>query len=176
MDPDNNLELDFQELLKKTVKIVKLRKKLGGIIKSDKNNSQVSNLVDRCDKKAFLSSPPNSFVLFPTSTFKPLIIVLSSDFVARSEDKNVKQLTEMMQSLAFLVRTLQLHLGQALIGVGQPALSNQTFQIASNPRNCSISLTFLVGVDKYLYYWFQAHFLKRNCPAFQKDLNSNRIH
>lgn len=36
--------------------------------------------------------------------------------------------------------------------------------------------SFPAGVDKRLYCWSQAHFLKRNCPAFQEDLNGNRIH
>lgn len=40
----------------------------------------------------------------------------------------------------------------------------------------SISLAFPAGVDKCLYCWSQSHFLKRGCPAFHKDLNSNRIH
>lgn len=82
----------------------------------------------------------------------------------------------MMKGLALSVRTLQTHLGQAQIGVSQPSLSNQTFQIASNPGNRSTSSTFPAGVSKCLYCWSQARFLKRNCPAFQEDLNSNRIH
>lgn len=105
MDPDNDLKLDFQELLKKIVKIVKLKKKLSVMVKSDENNSQVSNLVDKYDKEAFISSPPNLSTPLLTSTFKPLIAVPSSNFVAKSEDKNIKQLTEMMHSLAFLIHT-----------------------------------------------------------------------
>ena len=132
---------------------MKLRKKLGGMVKSDENNSQVNDLVDRCDEEAFISSPPNSSAPLPASTFKPPIAALSSSFVTKSKDKNVKQLTEMMQSLALSVRTFQSHLGQAQIGISQPALSNQTFQIASNPGNRSISSTFPVGVDKCLYCW-----------------------
>lgn len=96
MDPNDNLELDFQELLKMTINIVKLRKKLSSIIKFNKKNSQVSNLVDRCDKDALISSTPNPFTPLPNSIFKPPVTNSATNFIIKLEDKNVKQLIEMM--------------------------------------------------------------------------------
>ena len=90
MDFDDDLELDFQELLKKIVKIVKLRKKLGGMVKSNKKNSQVSDLVDRCDKEILISSPLNLSTPLFASTFKPFITIPSSNLVTRLENTNVK--------------------------------------------------------------------------------------
>lgn len=96
--------------------MIKLKRKLGGMVRSDEKNSQVSNLIDKCDQKALISSPPNAFAPLPASTFKPPVAVTNTNLVTKSEDKNVKELTEMMQSLAFLVRTLQIQLGQAQRG------------------------------------------------------------
>ena len=72
------------------------------MVKSDKKNSQISNLMDKQNEQALISSSSNSFVPFLASTFKLLIIVLSSNLVTRSENTNHKQLTEIMQSLALL--------------------------------------------------------------------------
>ena len=96
MNFDDDLELGFQKLLKKTVKIVKLRKKLGDMVKFDKKNSQITNLVDKCDKKALISLPSNPSIPLLTSTFKLLIAVPSFNLVIRSEDTNVKQITKMI--------------------------------------------------------------------------------
>lgn len=60
------------------------------MIKSDKKNSQVSNLVDRYDEKALISLPPNLSALLLASTFKSPIAVPSSNLVTRLEDTNVK--------------------------------------------------------------------------------------
>lgn len=96
LDPDNDLKLDFQDLLQKTMKMVKLKKKLGGIIKSDKKNSQVSNLVNRCDEEVFISFSPNAFAPFSDSIFKPFIAASSANFITKPEDKNIKQLTKII--------------------------------------------------------------------------------
>ena len=42
------------------------------MVKSDKTKSQVSDLVDKYDKKALISLLPNLFVPLPASTFKLL--------------------------------------------------------------------------------------------------------
>ena len=176
LDPDDDLELDFQELLQKTTKMIKLKKKLGGMVRSDEKNSQVSDLVDRCDQEALIGSPPNAFAPLPASTFLPPVAAANTNVVSKSEDKNVKELTEMMQSLALSVRTIQTHLGQTPVGISQSSLPNPPYQPANNLVRRSTGLSFPAGVDKCLYCWSQEHFLKRDCPAFQEDLNSNRIH
>ena len=81
------------------------------MVKFDKKNSQVNNLVDKYNKKALISLPPNSSTLLFTLTFKPPIAVLSFNLITRSDDTNVKQLTEMIHSLALFVRIIQMHLG-----------------------------------------------------------------
>lgn len=80
------------------------------MVKSDKRNSQVSNLVDRYDKEALISLLPNPSASFPSSIFKPFIVFTSSNFLTRIENKNIKRLTKMMQSLVLSVWTIQTHL------------------------------------------------------------------
>ena len=130
------------------MKMVKSKKKLGGMVRLDEKNSQVSDLVDRCDEEALISSPPNAFVPLSDSTFKSPIAASSTHSVTQPEDRNDKKLTEMMQSLALSVRTIQTHLGQAQIGISQPSLSKPPFQSARNPVRCSAGSSFPAGVDK----------------------------
>lgn len=52
--------------------------------------------MDRCDSKALINLPPNAFALLFASTFLPLITAANIDMVSKSEDKNVKELTEMI--------------------------------------------------------------------------------
>ena len=176
MDSDDDLELDFQELLKKTIKIVKLRKKLSGMVKSDEKNSQVSDLVDRYDEEALISSPPNPSAPLPASTFKLPIAVPSSNLITRSEDTNVKQLTEIMQSLALSVHTIQTYLGQTQIGAAQSLTYIPQYPSNTGSTKPLSAPGFGTGVDKCLYCWSREHYLTRDCPAFQEDLNNNCIH
>ena len=106
LDFENNSELDFQELLKKTIRIVKLIKKLYGMIKSNERNSQISNLIDRYDEEAMINNSPNYFTSFSNPTLKPPVITLTNNFIAKSQDKNVKQLTEKIPSLFLSVRII----------------------------------------------------------------------
>ena len=92
---------------------MKLRKKLGGIVKSDEKNIQVSNLIDKYDEKALINSLSNPSAPFLDSTFKSLAATSTVNFVAKLEDKNIKQLTEMMQSLALSICTIQSHLSKS---------------------------------------------------------------
>lgn len=67
--------------------------------------------MDRCNQEALINSPPNVFTSLLTSIFLPLVAAANINMVSKSEDKNVKELTEMIQSLALLVHTIQTHLG-----------------------------------------------------------------
>lgn len=76
------------------------------MIKSDDKNSQVSNLVDRCNEETLISLLSNLFATLFASILKTSIIVPSSKFVTRLKDIIVKQLTEMIQSFALFVYTI----------------------------------------------------------------------
>lgn len=64
-------------------------------MRSDEKNSQVNNLVDRCDQEALISSPPNAFILFFTSTFLLPVTAAKPTVISKSEDKNIKKLTKL---------------------------------------------------------------------------------
>lgn len=68
------------------MKMVKLKKKLGGMVRSVEKNSQVSDLMSRCDEEALISSPPNASAPLPASTFKPPVAASGADSVTKSED------------------------------------------------------------------------------------------
>lgn len=67
-----------------------MKKTLNDIVKFDKKNRQVSNLVDRFDEKTLISSLPNPFTSFFNSTFQSLIAVLTTNFIAKLDDENYK--------------------------------------------------------------------------------------
>lgn len=94
---------------------------------SDKKNSQVSNLVIGYDQEALIGSPLNVFASLLASTILSPVAVLNTNVVSKSEDKNIKELTEMIQSLALLVYTIQMHLSQTLVGISQSSLFNPLY-------------------------------------------------
>ena len=133
------------------MKMIRLKKKLGGMVKSDEKNSQVSDLVDRCDDEAFISSPPSIFAILLDSIFRPPVAAFGANLITQLEDKSVKQLTQMMQSLVLFVHTIQMHLGQAQAGVSQLSLPNPSYQLANNHIQRLTSSSFPAGVNKFLY-------------------------
>ena len=83
------------------------------MVRSNEKNSQVGDLVDKCDEEALISFLSSISALLPNSTFKPFIAVSGANLVTKSDDKTIKQLTEMMQSLILSIRIIQTHLSQA---------------------------------------------------------------
>lgn len=51
------------------------------MIKSDKKNSQVNNLINKYNKKVLINSPQNLFALLFISTFSPYMAVPNSHLV-----------------------------------------------------------------------------------------------
>lgn len=85
------------------MKMVRLKKKLGGMVGSDEKNSQVSDLVDRYEEEALISFPLSIFQPLPNFTFRSHIATSGTNFVTKSKDKSVKQLTKMIQNLALSI-------------------------------------------------------------------------
>lgn len=72
------------------MKIVKLKKKLNDIVRSDKKNSHISDLIDKCDEEALISSLSNISAPLPNSIFKPPVATSSTNLITKSEYKGVK--------------------------------------------------------------------------------------
>ncbi len=117
LDPDNDLNMDFDDLLKKAMALLGAKKKLASLVQVEKKSQEVEDLVEKCDYKTRISSIPNCpFMQSPISTFQPLIPPTHTPVqTGRADyqpvDKKINHLTEMMRVLALSVRNLQNNTG-----------------------------------------------------------------
>lgn len=112
LDPDDDLYMNFADLLKKALGPLGAKKKLVDLVWTDKKSDWIKDLVDKCENKIRISSAINYSTPLPDSVFQPPVatfipITYSGAVDPRPVDKKIKQLTEIMQSLALLVRTLE---------------------------------------------------------------------
>lgn len=129
LDSDNNLHINFADLLKKALGLLGAKKKLVNLVWIDKKSDQIEDLVDKCKKKTQISSAANYSTILPESALQPLIVTfIPTTFsgVANSWpiNKKIDQLIEVMQSLALFVCTLQEKTG---ISGGNPRAVIATF-------------------------------------------------
>lgn len=181
LDPDDDLHMDFADLLKKALGLLGAKKKLVDLVRTDKKSDRIEDLVDKCEKKTRISSAANYSTPLPDSAFQPPVATPMPTTYAttadpRPVDKKIDKLTEMMQSLALSVRTLQSRAG---LSGGDPRTA--TIPVTSGLSQQSGATSFQrldwpEGVTKCAYCWAPDHYLKRHCSIFQEDLNSNRIH
>ena len=184
LDPDDDLNMDFEDLLKKAMGLLGAKKKLASMVQVEKESQGVEDLVEKCNQRTRISSTPNHLITPPSvSTYQPLnfpavtpVQTTSADY--RPVDRKIDHLTEMMKGLALSVRTLQNN-------TGLPATENirsrlpptiSTNHPQSNNPDPSSQSDWPEGVTRCSYCWAPDHYLKRHCQAFQDDLNSNRIH
>lgn len=76
------------------------------MVKSDEENSQATNLVDRCDEKVLINFSLNLFTLFSDSIFRIPIATSTTIVIAKLEDRNIQQLIEILQSLDLFIYTI----------------------------------------------------------------------
>lgn len=69
LDPDDDLNMDFADLLKKALGLLGAKKKLVDLVRMDKKNDRIEDLVDKCEKKTQISSATNYFNPLPESAF-----------------------------------------------------------------------------------------------------------
>ncbi len=109
LDPDDDLNIDFSDLLKKAMRLLGAKKKLASIVKVEKKSQEVKDLVEKCDYKTHISSTPNRLLTqSPIPTHQPLIFpaptsVHTSGVDYRPLNKKIDHLTEMMNDLALSV-------------------------------------------------------------------------
>ncbi len=74
LDLDNDLNMDFDDLLMKAMGLLGVKKKLASLVQVEKRSQEVENLVEKCDHKTRISSTPNcSFMQSLIHTFQPPI-------------------------------------------------------------------------------------------------------
>lgn len=111
LDPDDDLHMDFADLLKKALGLLGAKERLVDLVRTDKKTDRIEDLVDKCDTKTRISSGANYSTPLPESAFQPPVATIIPTAYPgaadpRPVDKKIDQLTEMMQGLALSVRTL----------------------------------------------------------------------
>lgn len=112
LDSDNNLNINFADLLKKAIKFLKAKKKLIDLVWINKKSNRIEDLVDKCEKKTQIGSVINYFTFLLESAFQPpvfipIITIYFGTTDSQLVDRKIDQLIKMMQVLALSVRTLQ---------------------------------------------------------------------
>ena len=183
LDPDDDLNMEFDDLLKKAMGLLGAKKKLASLVYIEKEGQEVEDLVEKCEHKTRISSTRNRLLTFPSmhAHQSPILPAVSS-FQARGTDyrlvdKKIDQLTEMMKGLALSVWTFQ-NDSVYLTGNSKPQPPPAPCSGLPQPNVSGPSLQsgWPEGVSKCSYCWASDHYLKRHCKVFQEDLNTNRIH
>ncbi len=112
LDLDDDLNIDFDDLLKKAMGFLETKKKLANMVQVKKESQGIEDLVEKCNHRTRISSIFNCVItLFFVSTFQPLnfpaatfVQIANTDY--QSIDKNIDYLIEIMKGLALLLRTL----------------------------------------------------------------------
>ena len=112
LNPNDDLNMDFDDLVKKAMRLLGAKEKLASLVQVEKKSQEVENQVENCDYKTRISSTPNSlFMQSPIPIFQPLIssthtLVQTGSANSRPVDKKIDHLTEIMNGLALSVQTL----------------------------------------------------------------------
>lgn len=117
MDPDDDLNMDFDDLLKKAMKLLGAKKKLASVVQVEKKGQRVEDLIEKCNYKTRISSTPNCLITpssvptYPPFNFPAASLPQTTSADYRPVDKKIDHLTEMMKGLTLLVWTLQNNTG-----------------------------------------------------------------
>lgn len=128
LDPDDDLHMEFANLLKKALGLLGAKKKLVDLFWTDNKSDRIKDLVNKCEVKTQISLATHYFVPLPALAFQPPIaahIPTTYSGIADypSPDDKIDQLTKMMQNLALSIRTLGSRAG----------ISGENFKIAIAP-------------------------------------------
>ncbi len=56
LDPDDDLEMDFTDLLEKALGLLGAKNQMVNIVRNDKRSDRIEDLVDKCEKKSRIGS------------------------------------------------------------------------------------------------------------------------
>lgn len=72
LDPDDNFNMNFDNLLEKAIRLLRAKEKLAHMIQVEKKNYGVKNLVKKCNHRTCISSTPNCIIAPPfVLTYQP---------------------------------------------------------------------------------------------------------
>lgn len=173
LDPDDDLHMDFTDLLKKAFELLGTKKKLVDLVRTNKKTDRIEDLIDKCKKNNQICSAINHSTPLPESTFQILVAIFINTIysgLAHFQPLNKHQLIDMLQGLVLSVHILQ---NKAIIFgrdfrsvITKLALMSALAQRFDWPDN----------ITKCPYCWVKDHYLKRHCSIFQEDLNTTQIY
>ena len=157
IDLEGDALLDFAEILKKAYSLIETQKRMAKLGTTDNKNDRISDLVDwnaKNDQLEHLFSGPSKL---PDSVFQVLIVSTAPPISASlsQSEKKIDHLTDMMQSLALLVRTLQGNSDIPLIVSQprpQPANMSSKSRMRTNYRGENADKTRPEEATKCMYY------------------------
>lgn len=113
LDPDNDINMDFEDLLKKAMRFLMAKKKLVSLVHVKKESQGAEDLVVKSDYKSWIGFNPSSFMTpspvltYHLPNFQFATSVQMSDADYQPVEKKIDHLTKMMRGLALLVWSLQ---------------------------------------------------------------------
>ena len=148
---------------------------------TDVKNDQISDFVDRSAKNDQLEQIFSHFSKLSDSVFQVLIVSTAPTISATPSQNNEKinHLTDIMQSLALSVRTLQENVGIPLFisqPRAKPANTSSKSHILTDYQGGRTNNNRPEGANRCMYCWKTDHYLKRHFQVFRDDPNSNLIH
>lgn len=178
---DEEKALDFEDILKKAYHFIESRTQMVELATTNTKNNRMSDLVNKLVKKAGLEQPFSGFFTFSDSVFQaPVVFSVFLISVAYLQtNKKIDDLTDMMQSLALLVQTLQSNTGTTPTAPQHEYFSVNTSskpRVQTNSQGAFPEKRWPEGVKKCMYCWQSDYYLKRHCQAFQDNLHFSQIH
>ena len=142
--------------MKKAYSLIETRKKIAELGTTDTWNNRISDLVDRHSKNDQLDNPFSGPSKLSDSVFQVLIVSTAPliSGTPSQNDEKIDHLTDMMQSLAFSVCTLQNNAGTSPIDSplrAQPANTSSESRTRTDYRGGSTNRTRPNGVTKCIY-------------------------
>ena len=113
LEPNDDVNIDFDDLLKKAMGLLEAKKKLAGLVQVEKKSQRVEDLVEKCDLKTCINSKPGPLLTqTPMQAYPPPICSAPTSVQAsggnyRPVDGKIDHYTEIIKGLALSVRALQ---------------------------------------------------------------------
>lgn len=107
LDPNDNLHMDFINLLKKALGLLGAKKKLVDLVCIDKKTDHIEDLIDKYEKNIQISSAINHSTFLPKFAFQPPVavpinITYSNRTHSQSLDKKLDQLIRTIPRPCFI--------------------------------------------------------------------------
>ena len=66
LDSDDDLNMDFDDLLKKAMKLSAAKKKLASMVQIEKKSQEIEDFVEKCNHKTHINFIPNRVITPPS--------------------------------------------------------------------------------------------------------------